>query len=230
MGFLGDYIHMIQEQLFLEEYYREYAAVAYQSSADIQKDSLYDVYQRTEDIFLASIGLVIGIPILVIFGIAIKVETAGPVFYTQERVGQRGKIFKIYKLRSMVANAEKNGEQWATKDDCRVTKVGKIIRKTRIDEIPQLFNVLKGDMSLIGPRPERPIFTVEFNEKIPGFINRLRVKPGLTGWAQVNGGYELSPKEKWKLDMYYIDNRSIKLNVRILLKTIKVVLTGDGAR
>lgn len=112
----------------------------------------------------------------------------------------------------------------------RVTKVGSFIRKTRIDEIPQLFNVLKGDMSIIGPRPERPIFTEKFNEEIPGFIDRLQVKPGLTGWAQVNGGYDLTPREKWELDMYYIENRGVKLDTLIILKTIKVILTGDGAR
>lgn len=194
------------------------------------KVSFYDRFKRVMDILLASIGLIIGIPLMIIFGIAIVIETPGGVIYSQDRVGKDGKIFKIYKLRSMVSNAEENGAQWAEKDDPRVTKVGNFIRKTRIDEIPQLFNVLKGDMSIIGPRPERPIFTEKFNQEIPGFINRLQVKPGLTGWAQVNGGYDITPKEKWELDMYYIKNRSIKLDFLIILKTIKVVLTGEGAR
>jgi lipopolysaccharide/colanic/teichoic acid biosynthesis glycosyltransferase len=154
----------------------------------------------------------------------------GQIFYTQERVGRRGKVFKVYKLRSMVSDAEKNGAQWAQRNDSRVTKVGNFIRKTRIDEVPQLFNVLKGEMSIIGPRPERPMFTLEFNEEVPGFINRLQVKPGLTGWAQVNGGYDMTPREKWEADMYYIKNRSIKMDLLIILKTIRVVLTGDGAR
>lgn len=130
----------------------------------------------------------------------------------------------------MGVNAEKNGAQWATKNDPRVTKVGAFIRKTRIDELPQLFNVLKGDMSLIGPRPERPMFTAQFNEEIPGFIDRLQVKPGITGWAQVNGGYDITPREKLELDRYYINNMSFWLDLKIILKTIKVCITGDGAR
>ncbi len=137
-------------------------------------------------------------------------------FYSQERVGKDGKIFKIYKLRSMVCNAEENGAQWAINNDPRITKVGGFIRKKRIDEIPQLFNVIKGDMSIIGPRPERPTFTEEFNKEISGFINRLQIKPGITGWAQVNGGYEITPIEKWELDMYYIENKSIKLEFTTL--------------
>lgn len=214
-------------------YYDGYDIEAYKNIKKTNqgtKASLYDGFQRIMDIFLALIGLIIGIPLMIIFGIAIIIETPGRAIYTQERLGKRGKVFKIYKLRSMVSNAEENGAQWALKNDSRVTKVGSFIRKTRIDEIPQLFNVLKGDMSIIGPRPERPVFTEKFNKEIPGFINRLQVKPGITGWAQVNGGYEITPKEKWELDMYYIENRSIKLDLLIIFKTIKVVLTGDGAR
>lgn len=130
----------------------------------------------------------------------------------------------------MVCNAEENGAQWAINNDPRITKVGGFIRKKRIDEIPQLFNVIKGDMSIIGPRPERPTFTEEFNKEISGFINRLQIKPGITGWAQVNGGYEITPIEKWELDMYYIENKSIKLDLLIIFKTIEIVLTGVGAR
>lgn len=194
------------------------------------KRSFYDVFQRIMDISLTLIGLIIGIPLIIIFGVAITLETKGGIFYSQERIGKGGKVFKIYKLRSMVSNAEENGAQWAINNDPRITKVGGLIRKKRIDEIPQLFNVLKGDMSIIGPRPERPMFTQKFNKEIPGFINRLQVKPGITGWAQVNGGYELIPKKKWELDMYYIKNRSIKLDLLIIFKTVKIVLTGDGAR
>lgn len=152
---------------------------------------LFDLYQRIMDLVLSIIGLVIGLPLIAIFGILIKIEDKGPITYKQERLGKCGRRFYIYKLRSMRTDAEKFGAQWAEKDDPRITKVGKFIRKTRIDEIPQLFNILKGDMGLIGPRPERPNFTVQFNEEIPGFINRLAIKPGLTGWAQVNGGYEI---------------------------------------
>ena len=191
---------------------------------------LFDLYQRIMDLVLSKVGLVIGLPLIAIFGILIKIEDKGPITYKQERLGKCGRRFYIYKLRSMRTDAEKFGAQWAEKDDPRITKVGKFIRKTRIDEIPQLFNILKGDMGLIGPRPERPNFTVQFNEEIPGFINRLAIKPGLTGWAQVNGGYEITPEEKLKEDIYYIKNRSILLDFKILFKTVKVVLTGDGAR
>lgn len=125
---------------------------------------------------------------------------------------------------------EYNGAQMAEEDDPRITKIGRFIRKTRIDELPQVINVFKGDMSIIGPRPERPIFVVQFNEEIPGFIERLRVKPGITGWAQVNGGYDISTKEKLDLDMYYINHQSIFLDMKILFKTIKIIFTGEGAR
>ncbi|WP_252228482.1 sugar transferase [Caldicoprobacter algeriensis] len=189
----------------------------------------YEKIKRVMDIVLSLIGIIIAIPLMLIFGIAIKLESKGPVFYCQERVGKNGKVFMLYKLRSMYQNAEENGAKWAEKDDPRVTKVGRIMRKTRIDELPQLFNVLKGDMSIVGPRPERPIFTYQFNEQIPGFVNRLQVKPGLTGWAQVNGGYELGPAEKLEYDLYYIENRSILMDIKIMLKTVKVILTGKGA-
>ena len=198
--------------------------------SNVKGSLLFDMYQRALDIVLSVIGLLVGIPLMVIFGILIKVEDNGPITYKQERLGKGGKKFYIYKLRSMRTDAEKFGAQWAEKDDPRITKVGKFIRKTRIDEIPQLFNILKGDMSIIGPRPERPSFTEKFNQEIPGFINRLAVKPGLTGWAQVNGGYEITPQEKLIEDIYYIKNRSILLDLKILFKTVKVVLTGDGAR
>lgn len=196
----------------------------------VKGNMLFDIYQRTLDIILSLIGLLIGVPLIFIFGILIKIEDKGPITYKQERLGKGGKRFYIYKLRSMRTDAEKFGAKWAEKDDPRITKIGKFIRKTRIDELPQLFNILKGDMSIIGPRPERPSFTEEFNNEIPGFINRLAIKPGLTGWAQVNGGYDITPEEKLVEDMYYIKHRSILLDFKILFKTVKVVLTGDGAR
>lgn len=197
---------------------------------NVKGGKFFDFYQRILDIVLSLIGLVIGIPLMFIFGVLIKVEDRGPAIYKQERVGKGGKSFYLYKLRSMRTDAEKYGAQWAEKDDPRVTKIGRFIRKTRIDEIPQLFNILKGDMGVIGPRPERPQFTVQFNDEIPGFIDRLAVRPGLTGWAQVNGGYEATPEEKLKDDIYYIKNRSFILDMKIVLKTVGVVLTGHGAR
>ena len=159
---------------------------------------LFKIYHRILDIIVAIIGLVISIPIIIVFGFLIKKEDGGPVFYKQDRLGKDGKIIFIYKLRSMRINAETNGAIWAEKNDPRITKVGKFIRKTRIDEIPQFLNILKGEMSIIGPRPERPTLTMEFNDQIPGFINRLVIKPGLTGYAQVHGGYDISPEDKDK--------------------------------
>lgn len=196
----------------------------------VKESKFYNFYQRTLDIILSLIGLIIGLPLILIFGLLIKLEDKGPMTYKQERVGKDGKVFYIYKLRSMRTDAEKFGAQWATKNDPRITKVGNFIRKTRIDELPQLFNILRGDMSIIGPRPERPSFTIEFNKDIPGFINRLAVRPGLTGWAQVNGGYEMTPEEKLKADIYYMKHRSFFMDMNILLKTVKVVFTGEGAR
>ncbi|EHA32392.1 N-acetylgalactosaminephosphotransferase [Bacillus subtilis] len=182
------------------------------------------------DIWFALIGLAIALPMIAVFSILICLETPGPAIYTQERVGKGGKPFKLYKLRSMKIDAEKSGAVWAQKQDPRVTRIGAFIRRTRIDELPQLFNVLKGDMSMIGPRPERPVFTEKFQNEIPGFTQRLAVKPGLSGWAQVNGGYDMTPKEKLIFDLYYIRNLTFTLELKIMLKTCKVVWTGDGAR
>lgn len=191
---------------------------------------VYFALKNLFDFLFALIGLTISLPVLLLFCLAIRLESKGPVFFLQERVGKDGKFFKVIKLRSMDINAEENGAQWATKNDPRITKVGAFIRKTRIDEMPQLINILKGEMSLIGPRPERPMFTEQFNNTIPGFKNRLVIKPGVTGWAQVNGGYNIAPREKLGLDLYYIENLSIKLDIIIIFKTIKVCITGDGAR
>ncbi|MCC3356091.1 exopolysaccharide biosynthesis polyprenyl glycosylphosphotransferase [Bacillus sp. REN16] len=190
----------------------------------------YIIIKRFMDILLSIIGLVITLPLLLSISLLIKIETPGPVFYLQERVGKNGKYFNVIKLRSMNVDAERNGAQWAHKNDPRVTKIGSFIRKTRIDELPQLINVIKGDMSLIGPRPERPLFTAQFNDEIPGFVNRLSVKPGVTGWAQINGGYDITPKEKLELDLYYIENCSITMDLKIIIRTVQVVLTGEGAR
>jgi exopolysaccharide biosynthesis polyprenyl glycosylphosphotransferase len=190
----------------------------------------YLMVRRLFDIVLAIAGLVVAFPLLVIFSIAIKLDTKGTVFFRQVRVGVKGKYFQLLKLRTMEMDAEKDGPRWAVNNDPRVTRIGKYLRKTRIDELPQLINVLKGDMSIIGPRPERPIFTEIFNQKTPGFIKRLAIKPGLTGWAQVNGGYDITPEEKLAYDLEYIRKRSFFLDVKILLLTFKVVMTGEGAR
>ena len=155
----------------------------------------------------------------------------GPLFYTQERVGLNGKTFRIVKLRTMIINAEAEGAQWASRTDRRITPFGKILRNLRIDEIPQCVNILKGEMSLIGPRPERPVFVQELSEKIPFYQIRHTVKPGLTGWAQVRGRYAESiddTLEKLQYDLFYIKHRNLFLDLNILLKTISTVLYYRG--
>lgn len=195
------------------------------------KTSMYLKFKRFLDIIVSLVLLIPSSILILIFGILVKLETPGKMFYSQERVGIMGKPIYITKLRSMYQDAEKkSGAMWAEKNDARVTKVGSFIRKTRIDELPQLFSVLKGDLSLIGPRPERPIFTEEFSKDIPGFEKRLQITPGLSGWAQVNGGYDALPAEKLVDDLYYIDHVSPWMDFKILWMTIKVVLTGDGVR
>lgn len=215
-------------------YFNEFAVTATNalnlSKSITQEKKYYLFFRRIVDIFVSIIGLIVSSPIILFFMLLIIIESPGSPIYQQVRVGQNGKYFKIYKLRSMRIDAEVNGAKWAEKNDPRVTRVGKFIRKTRIDELPQFYNILKGDMSLIGPRPERPEFTAQFNEEIPGFIFRLSVKPGLTGWAQINGGYDISPKEKFELDKFYIENFNLKMDIKILFKTIIVCLTGYGAR
>ena len=195
-----------------------------------RKVKFYNNIKSCIEFILSFLLLILVIPIIMLACIAIVIEIRANPFYTQERVGLNGRIFKIYKLRSMYIDAEKDGHKCARVNDDRITKVGSIIRNTRIDELPQLINILKRDMSFIGPRPERPEFVKEFLKDIPDFNDRLVVKPGITGWAQVNGGYSLTPKEKLVLDKYYIENEGFKLDLLILLKTIIVVFTGDGAR
>lgn len=195
-----------------------------------RKMKFYNNIKSCVEFILSFLLLILVIPIIIFACIAIIIEIRVNPFYAQERVGLNGRIFKIYKLRSMYIDAEKDGHKWASENDARITKVGRVIRNTRIDELPQLINILKGDMSIIGPRPERPEFIQEFLKDIPDFNDRLLVKPGITGWAQVNGGYSLTPKEKLVFDKYYIENEGFKLDLLILLKTIIVVFTGDGAR
>ena len=190
----------------------------------------YENIKSSIEFIFSLLLLVIAVPICILACIAIYVELHVNPIYTQKRVGLNGRVFKIYKLRSMYIDAEKDGPKWASENDERITKVGRIIRKTRIDELPQLVNILKRDMSFIGPRPERPEFIREFIKYIPDFNDRLLVKPGITGWAQVNGGYTLTPKEKLEFDKYYIQNRGFRLDLLILIKTIMVIFTRHGAR
>ena len=190
----------------------------------------YENIKSSIEFIFSLLLLIIAVPICILACIAIYIELRVNPIYTQKRVGLNGRIFKIYKLRSMYIDAEKDGAKWASENDERITKVGRIIRKTRIDELPQLVNILKRDMSFIGPRPERPEFIKEFIKYIPDFNDRLLVKPGITGWAQVNGGYSLTPKEKLVFDKYYIRNRGFKLDLLIIVKTIIVIFTRNGAQ
>ncbi|WP_206215129.1 sugar transferase [Adlercreutzia sp. ZJ138] len=190
----------------------------------------YRFAKRTFDVLASSAALVLlAIPMAAI-AFKIKLESQGSVIYAQDRIGKGGAIFKVFKFRSMYTDAEARGAQWATGDDPRVTPFGKVMRKTRLDEIPQFWNVLKGDMSLIGPRPERPAFCEAFEKRIHGWHYRTLVRPGLSGLAQVSGGYDLLPAEKALYDIKYIENRSIGLDLRIVWLTVKTIFTGDGAR
>ena len=199
-------------------------------SIEVRDRLIYDFMTGLFDKLMSLISLVIAFPVMLLVALFIKLEDGGSVFYSQERLGKDGHVFIIYKFRSMRVDAEKNGAQWAVTDDDRVTKVGKFIRKTRLDELPQLFNILTGHMKLIGPRPERPELAEEFYKELPEFVNRLAIKPGLTGWAQVNGGYDITPREKLVFDVEYIEKRGLLLDFRIILKTVGIVFSGDGAR
>jgi exopolysaccharide biosynthesis polyprenyl glycosylphosphotransferase len=207
-------------------------------SGDLSKETSKKQSNRFDLICRRVLDIVCGLIIAAIFiivfpfvAIAIKLDSPGAIFYKQERVGLKGAKFTIYKLRSMVQNAERNGAQWATKGDARITRVGNFIRKTRLDELPQVINVLKGEMSMVGPRPERQQFIDKLEHQIPSFNKRLAVKPGLTGWAQVNYGYGSTVEDakiKLSYDLYYCKHQSLALNLQILLRTFAVVLKMQG--
>jgi sugar transferase (PEP-CTERM system associated) len=189
--------------------------------------------KKLSDLVISAVGLVVLAPILVLIAILIKIDSAGPIFYRQMRVGLRGQPFMIWKFRSMCAEAESNGPRWAVSNDPRVSRVGWILRKFRIDEIPQLYNVLRGEMSLVGPRPERPVFVSALKMRIPYYDIRHTVRPGLTGWAQTQFRYGSTAEDahaKLQYDLYYVKNMTLRLDMRILIETIRVVLLGEGAR
>lgn len=190
--------------------------------------------KRLFDIGVSSVGLLLASPLALITALAIRIESKGPVLYSQERTGYQGKPFTIYKFRSMVADAEKaSGPVWAQEEDPRITKVGRFIRKTRLDEIPQLWNVLIGTMSFVGPRPERPHFVEELQKELPFYAERHNVKPGVTGWAQICYPYGSSKQaalEKLNYDLYYIKHFGLSMDITILFQTVKILLFGGGGR
>jgi exopolysaccharide biosynthesis polyprenyl glycosylphosphotransferase len=187
--------------------------------------------KRLLDVGVSAIALVVGLPLWVLIGIAIKIESAGPVLYKQERVGKDGERYNIIKFRSMVEDAERAGPQWAHRRDKRVTKVGWLLRKLHLDEIPQFWNVLSGHMSLVGPRPERPVFVEQLSREIPLYPRRLKVRPGITGWAQVKHKYDESiddVRKKVQYDLFYIENMSLRMDLKIIFSTVSHMLLGRG--
>ena len=188
-------------------------------------------FKRTLDIIISGLGLIILALLFPILTLAIYIDSPGPIFYTQERVGKGGRTFRLFKFRSMIPSAEASGAVWAEKNDPRVTRVGRLLRRTMIDELPQLINVLRGEMSIVGPRPERPIFAHQLAEQIPFYRARHAVKPGMAGWALVNYGYSSSVRDalvKLQYDLYYIKHQSIYLDLLILAKTVGAMISFKG--
>lgn len=203
----------------------------YFNAARVKKKPIYAFIKRLFDFLSCFIGLVVLLPLFIIIAIIIKCSSKGSVFYIQKRLGYKGKIISVPKFRTMRVNAENEGAQWSAGDkDERIYPFGRFLRKTRLDELPQLWCCVIGTMSIVGPRPERECFANEFEKYIHGFSERLKVKPGITGWAQVNGGYDLKPEEKIVYDIEYIEKRSLWLDIKILFKTVAIVFNHKGAK
>ena len=203
-------------------------------SEGFQQSISRKIVKRAMDLFFSALLLILVSPLLILVSILIKLDSIGPIFFSQERVGEKRKTYMVHKFRSMSEDAEKeSGPIWAQADDQRITRVGAFIRKWRIDELPQLLNVLKGEMSFVGPRPERDYFVKELEQLIPYYGERFVVKPGITGWAQVCYGYGASIEdavEKLNYDLFYIKNMSIFMDLMVIMKTVKTVIFGEGAR
>lgn len=197
--------------------------------ADVQNRSNYEAVSRLLDLTVAGLGLLLTLPLWPVIALVIRLDSPGPVFFRQVRVGQRGRLFQIGKFRTMCVDAEKDGARWATAHDDRVTRVGRFLRSSRLDELPQLLNILRGEMSLVGPRPERPEFVRHLEQLLPHYRLRHLIKPGLTGWAQIQYGYGGSVAEahrKLCYDLYYLKHRSLELNVAILIRTFGTFVLG----
>lgn len=192
---------------------------------NVEEKTVYDIIKRCVDFFVSLFALLVLFVPMCVVAIIIRCTSKGPALYMQDRLGINGKPFKLMKFRTMCVDAEENGAQWCEEDDPRVTKVGKFLRRFHIDELPQLWNILVGDMTFVGPRPERECFYDAFETYIHGFSERLKVKPGLTGLAQIAGGTLMPPEEKIMYDVDYIKRRSALLDCKILLKTVQTVIT-----
>ncbi len=202
-------------------------------SRNFKQGIVVKTIKRSMDLCISLIGLVVALPLMAVIAILIKLDSPGPVFYQQVRVGLRARPYMIWKFRSMFTDAEKGGARWASEKDPRVSRVGWYLRKWRLDEIPQLINVIRGEMSLVGPRPERPVFVQELRGVIPFYDIRHAVRPGITGWAQTQFRYGASPEDshvKLQYDLYYVKYISMQLDLRIMVETIRVILCGEGAR
>jgi len=202
-------------------------------STGFKQSMVSRVTKRVVDILVSSIGLLMLLPLFLLIAFLIKFDSPGPAVYRQARVGLRGRRFLVWKFRSMREDAEKLGPQWAQADDPRISRIGRWLRKARIDEFPQLINVLRGEMSLVGPRPERPVFVQDLRKIIPYYDLRHTVRPGITGWAQIKFHYGASVEDahmKLQYDLYYVKRSSFALDMRILAETVRVVLVGEGAQ
>lgn len=202
-------------------------------STGFKRRALTTFCKRFLDLAISTFGIVVASPLFLLVALAVKLDSPGPVFYRQMRVGLRGQPYLIWKFRSMSNDAENGGPRWAQAQDPRVSRVGRLLRKSRLDELPQFINVLRGEMSLVGPRPERPIFVQALRTKIPYYDLRHSVRPGITGWAQIRFRYGASAEDshtKLQYDLFYVKNMSFALDARILIETIRVVLLGEGAR
>jgi sugar transferase (PEP-CTERM system associated) len=232
-------VKVVELPTFFEREYRQVLLESLNPSWMVLGDGfrqsvIGSIAKRAFDVVVSSVLLLVCLPVLVVAAACIWLESGLPVFYRQERVGRGGRLFTLYKLRSMRQDAERSGKaQWASANDSRATRVGRFIRKSRIDELPQLINVLKGEMSFVGPRPERPMFVEQLSRQIPYYGLRHSVKPGITGWAQVRYAYGASVDdaiEKLQYDLYYVKNHSLFMDLMILIATVEVVLWGKGAR
>lgn len=215
------FLDCVEKSMIKESNCREYRC---------NQNKSYLIVKRIFDIISSSVAGVLLLLPLIILVIIIRIESPGPAIYSQERIGKDGKPFTMYKFRSMYLDSEKNGPQWAAKNDQRCTRIGKIIRVFHIDELPQLWNVFIGDMSIVGPRPERAYFYEIFKERVPDFEARLKVLPGLTCIAQINGCYDLLPEERFAYDVEYMEKQSVGTDLLCILKTFPVIVSRKGAR